>query len=479
MTVQVARAKLPPVIALRPYQRRWVDDPARFKGAVKSARIGYSFGTAVEAVLDCLERRTTWTVLSASKPQSVEFIQEHVGKIKEAMQLTAELFQEPFADDLGKTDVMVQVAKFPNGSRILALPANARTARGYPGNAILDEFAHHEDSYAIWAAITRQLALGHKIRLLSTPNGEQGKFFDLAREFGLTDGVAPASNPLKLKSWSWHWVDAYTAVREGCPIDIDEMRDLIKDDDTFSQEFLCVFLKAVGAWLDLELIARSESDEATMDWPAGYKAIGPLYFGLDVARDGDRTVMWIDELLGDVSICRAVIRLHSMPFPQQEEALGPWIEMCSRGAMDATGMGVGMYDHLNQEHPGKVMGINFAGTNDAGVKIKTDMAIRIKKRMEQARSRIPRDPQVRQALQAIKREATSTGVKFDAPRIEVDSAIAGGKRKKIFSHADEFWAKAMCDLAAEQPVSHLSDGAMIGRARGNEWQPEPVGLAEF
>lgn len=445
---------------------------------MKSARIGFSFATALEAILDSLKRKTTWTVLSASKAQSVEFV-EQAQRILELIGATAQAFQEPFADTLGQTDITQTRMEFANGSRIIALPANPRTARGYPGNAILDEFAHHEDSYAIWAAVTRQVALGHKLRALSTPNGEQGKFFDLAREFGLTDGVAPAKNPIQVKSWSWHWVDVFTAVKEGCPIGVEEMRDLIKDDDTFNQEFLCVFLKAVGAWLDLELIARCESDEATVDWPAGYKPVGPLYFGLDVARDGDRTVLWIDELLGDVSICRAVIRLHSMPFPDQEDALGPWIRMCARGAMDATGMGVGMFDHLNKAHPGKVMAINFAGTNDAGVKIKTDMAIRIKKRMEQARSRIPRDPQVRQALMAIKREATSTGVKFDAPRIEVDSAIAGGKRRKIYSHADEFWAKAMCDLAADRPTHHLDEGFMDGHTRARDMQPEAVALAEF
>jgi phage FluMu gp28-like protein len=177
--------KLPPVLALRPYQQRWVDDRARFKGAVKAARIGFSFGTALESVLDCIEiPNSSWTVLSASKAQSIEFVQEGVGKIKEAIGATAELYSEPFVDELGATEVQVQKARFPNGSRIQALPANPRTARGYPGNAILDEFAHHEDSYSIWAAVTRQVALGHKLRVLSTPNGEQGKFYDLAKEFG-------------------------------------------------------------------------------------------------------------------------------------------------------------------------------------------------------------------------------------------------------------------------------------------------------
>jgi len=481
-----SRPKLPPVINLRPYQRRWVDDRSRFKGAVKSARIGYSFGTAVEAVLDCLERRTTWTVLSASKPQSVEFVQEHVGHIKEAMQFAAELYEEPFADELGKTDVMQQVVKFPNGSRIIALPANPRTARGYPGNAILDEYAHSEDSYSIWAAITRQLALGHKLRVLSTPNGEQGKFFDLAKDVGLTDGVAPAKNPKSDGAWSWHWVDAHLAITEGCPINLDEMRQLYRNDqDTFNQEFFCVFLQAIGAWLSLELIARAESDEATLDWPAGYKTANPLYAGIDVARDGDRTVLWLDERFGETSITRLVLRLFNMPFfakggnPGQADLLEPWIALSSRVAIDSTGMGLGLYEYLDVEFPGKVMGVNFGGSTVDHVKIKTDMAMRMKTRYEKGLNRIPRDPEIRQAMQAIKREATGTGVKFDAPRIEVDSAISGGKRKKVYSHADEFWAKALCDLAADRPVHHLDEGCIVGVERDVELQYQPLAAAQF
>jgi phage FluMu gp28-like protein len=437
---------------------------------VKSARIGYSFATAYEAVEDCLSHRTTWTVLSSSKPQSVEFVQEHVGKIKESMQLTAELYEEPYADELGKTDVMQQIAKFPNGSRIIALPANPRTARGYPGNAILDEYAHTEDSYSVWAAITRQLALGHKLRVLSTPNGEQGKFFDLAKEAGLTDGMAPGSNPKVEGAWSWHWVDANLAIADGCPINLEEMQQLYKgDQDTYLQEFFCVFLKAVGAWLSLELVARAESDEATLEWPAGYKPLGRLFCGIDVGHDGDRTCLWLDERLGDVSIARLVLRLHSMPIFPKQGALGqvdfldPWIAMCDRAAMDCTGLGIGLYDYFDAKYPAKVMGIQFAGSNEQHVKIKTAMAVGMKQRFEKGLNRIPRDMEIRQALQAIKREVTGTGVKFDAPHIEVDTAVSGGKRKKVYQHADEFWAKAMCDLAADQPgASFAEHAALVG-----------------
>lgn len=446
---------LPPVIQLRPYQQRWIDDDARFKLSVKSARIGYSYATGLEAILDCLEKpNNSWTVLSASKAQSVEFV-EQCSKNIAAIGATAEAYSEPFADEMGATDILVQRIQFPNASRIMALPANPRTARGYPGNAILDEFAHHQDSYAIWAAIARQVALGHKLRALSTPNGEQGKFFDLAREFGLADGVAPSLNPVKRGGWSCHWVDIHMAIAEGCPISVEEMRDLFKDDETFAQEFLCVFLKAVGAWISLELIAACEDAGATIDWPKGYQPIGPLFAGLDVARDHHATVFWLDEVLGDVAWTRMVLPIYAMPFfaeegkPCQASLLLPWAEMCTRMAMDATGLGVGLYDWLNMKVPGRVMGLSFAGTNDAGVRIKTDLATRIKSNLEKRRSRIPYDPQIRAELQAIKREPTSTGVRFDAPQIEVDTAVAGGQKIKRFAHADRFWAKAMADLAAQ------------------------------
>ena len=387
-------------------------------------------------------------MLSASKPQSVELI-DVMGQLKQAMGFTAEIYQEPFSDDLGATDILATRVQFPNGSRVIALPANPRTARGYPGNAVLDEFAHAPDPYAIWAAIARQVALGHKIRVLSTPKGEQGKFFDLAREFGVADGVAPTPNPKRTGPWSIHWIDVHMAIAEGCPISVQEMRDLFRDDELFSQEFLCVFLKATGAWLTLDLIAICEDAGATLELAPDFSPRGPLFFGIDVGRDHDATTLWLDEKIGDVMWTRAVIWKYAMPFPQQARELNPIVRMCTRGAIDKTGMGVGLFDDLNElGNQGRLMGVNFAGSNDQGVKMKTDLAIRIKKRFELRKVRVPYFPQIRTELQAVKREATGSGVTFDAPRIQVEAAVAG-KNKKVFAHADAFWAKALSEFAAD------------------------------
>jgi phage FluMu gp28-like protein len=448
--------KMPPVLQMRPYQQRWIDDDTRFKCAVKSARIGYSFATAYrrDEISMRIPGRTT-TVLSASKAQSIEFV-ETAAKLCQLMGGTAQMVaNEDFVDALGRIEAIQSKITFPNGSRIIALPANPRTARGYPGDAVLDEFAHHEDSYAIFAAVFRQVALGNSLEVLSTPNGEQGKFYDIARDLGLDMGVAPTELPVKKNGWSGHWINVFRAVAEGCPINIEEMRLGLNDEDTWNQEFLCVFLKSTGAWLTLDLIAACEDAGATIDLPPGFIPRGRLYSGIDVGRDHDATCLWLDEQIGDIAWTRAVVKLHAMSFPEQAKRLNPIVRMTTRSAIDKTGMGVGLFDLLNLENLGRLMGVSFSGTNDDGVKMKTDLAIRIKKRFEQMRSRIPYDPQIRAELMGIKRQGTSTGVTFDAPRIEVDTAVAGGAKKKVFAHADAFWAKALADMAADTGICEL------------------------
>ena len=49
----------------------------------------------------------------------------------------------------------------------------------------------------------------------------------------------------------------------------------------------------------------------------------------------------------------------------------------------------------------------------------------------------------------IKREQTATGVTFDAPRVELESAVAGGSKKKVYAHADHFWAHALATYSAQ------------------------------
>jgi phage FluMu gp28-like protein len=303
--------------------------------------------------------------------------------------------------------------------------------------------------------------------VLSTPNGEQGKFFDLCKELGLTDGE-PANNFTVFLGWSRHWIDAEMAIADGCPINMQEMRELIKDDDIVSQEFYCVFLQAAGAWLPLDLIKNAEDPGASIDWPVDYTARGPLFGGIDVGRSRDQTILVLKEKTGDVLWTRAVIKLFSVPLTEQARTLAPLVAKTRLTAMDSTGMGIGLFDMLNESNPGRIMGVNFAGSSRlreedrqkrvqstgrgpaaSAVNLKTDLAIKIKKSMEDRRERIPYDPQLRAELQAIKRMPTASGVTFDAPRVAIETGVAGGKKQKGFAHADRFWAFALATYAAK------------------------------
>jgi len=264
-----------PAVPLYPYQQRWVRDASRFKIAVKATQIGYSFAAALEAVLDCLEHPTLWIVLSRGERQSLEFMQKvqlHANALRAAdSALTTGFF--------ANTSITQRAVEFPNGSRIIGLPANPDTARGYTGNLILDEFAFHQHDREIWAAAFGRLSRGDlKLRVISTPNGQRGKFYELAKEAGLTavsgewrvvsgeNRNSPPSthySPLTTHIFSGHWCDVHAAVRQGCPIDIPALRRAVGDEETWQQEYECAFLSDSQNYIPMDLILACQSPEAT------------------------------------------------------------------------------------------------------------------------------------------------------------------------------------------------------------------------
>ena len=131
-----------PLDVLLPYQRRWVEDEARFKIGLWSRQTGKSFACAAEAVFDCLTRPgQMWVILSAGERQALEFM--------EKARQWAKAFELAVADYTELREAAEAVLKsaeirFANGSRMVGIPANPNTARGYSANLILDEFAFHE-----------------------------------------------------------------------------------------------------------------------------------------------------------------------------------------------------------------------------------------------------------------------------------------------------------------------------------------------
>jgi phage FluMu gp28-like protein len=460
------------VVSLYPYQLRWVQDRSRFKLAVKATQIGFSFAAALEAVLDCLEHQTLWIVLSRGERQSLEFME----KVKLHMQALAIAAAGLELATFGEAQVRELSVRFPNGSRIIGLPANADTARGYSGNMILDEFAFHQQDREIWAAAFGRISRGDlKLRVISTPNGQRGKYYELAKACGLNDqspdrqgavkqeekfdpslrgfptpalrgkGMLRAPISASAGAWSGHWCDIHTAVAEGCPADIDALRRGIADEETWQQEYECVFLSGRDNYLPLDLILTCEDPQATTSLPPGWEAraqSGELYFGYDVARVSDLAVLAVIEKLGDVFWLRGLIEMPAMKFSDQEKILTGIVPHCLRGAVDATGMGSQMAERLSERFPGQVEPVSFTSGR------KQEMAVRLKRCFEDRVIRIPAHAPLRNDLSAVKRTTSSAGnIRFDAEHSDE-------------GHADRFWALALALQAAERGRRAIAAGSM-------------------
>lgn len=385
-----------PLDLLLPYQRAWATDSSRFKIGLWARQTGKSFSCACEAVLDCLlSPGSMWVVLSAGERQAIEFM----GKAQQwakALALAIESADLPQDPDTFKRAEIV----FGNGSRMVALPANPDTARGYSANVILDEFAFHADSEAIWRAIyptiTNPLRGRKKLRVVSTPNGRQNKFYDLWT---------------KNESYARHRVTIEDAVRDGLPIDLDELRAGIDSEEAWQQEYLCEFTDTAGALLPLDLINACESTAAS-DAPVDDADPGlPRYVGIDIGTVQDPTVCVTLERRVDGRLYVAeALALKGMDLSAQVALLRPRIHRAARASLDSTGMGKQMGQDFAREFGGKFEAHDFS------VAFKREIFPRLRRLFQDGAVRIPVSKTWRDDLNAMRETFTNGQPSYWAPR---------------------------------------------------------------
>jgi phage FluMu gp28-like protein len=413
---------------LLPYQKRWLEDRSRFKIGLWARQTGKSFALTLEAVLDAAERPgSTWVMLSAGERQSRE-LAEKARLHLEALRMAFEAVEERFYDDRDVTQLQVRLL---NGSRLIFLPANPRTVRGYTGNVVLDEFAFHQDSEAIWAAmfpvITRRPDL--KIRVMSTPAGPRGKFYELWEKGG--------------EAWSRHRVTLYDAVAEGLPIDPEELRRGLADDWVWQQEYLCEFVSEEEAFLPWSLILENEARED----PRGDWDPERAFLGVDVGRHRDLTVFAVLERVGDVYHVRLLEALRQAPFQLQEARLHALLPRVRRACVDATGLGEMLAENARRAFGFRVEPVKFTPLT------KAELAQRLRLAFEDRRFRLPpQDAALREDLHAVRRIVTPSGnVRYDAERSER-------------GHSDRFWALALALHAAEDRRGPVEYRSVVRRA---------------
>lgn len=381
-------------------------------------------------MLGCLERpNTTSIVLSRGERQAKQFISESVAPHVRALGVIAEYLDA----DLPASSIHKQEVIFGNGSRIVALPANPDTARSYEGDVTLDEFAFHKDARKIYEAVAPSITRGFSVSVISTPNGQQGAYYELAKEAGLVDGRADSQR------WSAHSCTLLEAIQQGCldingkVLDADEIRADCLDEEMYLQEYLCQFLSTLSQWISPELFEANTSDEAVTGYPN--PELRNLFAGWDIARHKDLSVIWLLEKVGDLTVTRGVIDLSNVPTPNQTREALALMKQCTRLCIDKSGMGIPIFESLEEKFRGQVEGIVFTITN------KELMAVHAKRRMEARKTRIPDTDMIRNSFRSVKKTVTATGqARFDA---EHDAK---------YGHADHWWAYCLAEHAAGVPT---------------------------
>lgn len=417
------------LVKLYPYQKAWILDGSRFKLSIKARQIGYTFGTTLRHVRRRLANPGLTVWISASQRQSREAIgycKTHLSAMREAFD-----YEQVEFPDTDETAEMVTLHH--NKARIMGMPANPKTVRGLSGDVVLDEFAFHQFVREIWKASMAIMSRGHSLEVISTPNAQQGKYWELAK----SAGVNPIGGDERMRwnagIWSVHWCDIFQAVAQGCPIDPVAMKQAADDDDTWLQEYCCVFLADAENFIPMELIIANESVEATLQAPPNFNPRGDLYLGGDIGRKKDRSVFIVGERLGDVIWVRHVERMERQSFAAQEAFLNLWIPRCRRASLDATGLGMQLAENMIAKHGAKVEAVEFNIAN------KEKMATAVKAEFEERRLRIPEAAFLRSSINAVKRYTSPTGhFRFDAERTEA-------------GHSDEFWALALMKAAGSGP----------------------------
>jgi Terminase large subunit, T4likevirus-type, N-terminal len=219
-----------------PWQAKVMRSPAKRLLLNCSRQAGKSTTTAIIGLHQALYYSSALVLLvSPSLRQSRELF----GKVQDFLKA---LDTRPSLDEDNRLSMTLG-----NGSRVVALPGDGDTTRGFSSPALIveDEAGYVQDS--LYRAIRPMLAVsGGRLILLSTPNGQQGHFFKA------WDGV---------EDWERIEVPATDCPRISPEFLKAELDALGRT--WFSQEYECQFVETIDSVFRMDDIKRSITDEVT------------------------------------------------------------------------------------------------------------------------------------------------------------------------------------------------------------------------
>lgn len=428
-------------IKFLPYQKEWIEFQGRFGLGEKSRRVGLTYAEAYRMTrkhaTGKVKGKKSWFT-SADLSAAEEYI-DYVGFFAKYLNTAAKYIGEVVIDK--DDDVTAHRVRFANGDECNAISSNPTRFRSKGGDVTLDEFAHHKDQEKMFTAAKPSIMWGNDVRIISTHNGDDSFYNGLITE--IKKGEAGT-----MKNWKLFKTTIDDAIKDGLVDTIlghkatkEEVAEYLEDcfsgmtQEAIDEEFFCKPRSSNNSHLlPYELISPIEREGILNELLDDI--IGDLYVGVDIARKRNFTVIWVDEKLGDITYSRKIIPLKNMPFRNQKEVLYDVLSHPNfrRACIDATGIGANLAEDAAMDF-GSLRVEEVVFTERVKEELATDLYVAV----EDRRTLIPKDKRIRDDFYSVKCVTTAAGKK----RYEAKTAEDG-------SHADFFWAKALCNSASKK-----------------------------
>lgn len=456
-----------PLVTFRSYQLPvFKDHSTKVLILEWSRQIGKSYTLAnwcVSRLLRQLQRHNSWliTVLSNSKANGAEFAikaAEAGRKMMEAAGLVETEFPDADTLDAIKFDEMKFEIRLRVGNRlgrILVLAANPRTARGFSGDLILDEFAFHEKADAIWEAAEPIISANPEFlcRIASTHNGK-GSLFNQFIE----SGSFPVNSVRRSDAWRLGEV-VITSLKTGRAITPEEAEAEAVDKRAYRQNYENEPGDSIGALLAHDdIVAAQRVNLFPLDedaWSAStlqrlYRLDGELSIGQDFGREQDLSVVTVLQRSGEfrTQVAQLVMRGKDTFYQFEQmrrlvDGVGPKVR---RVVVDCTGNGTGLADLLERQYGSLALGVNFSTTVPVTEAIKATgrkavtMSITEKMGLELQEVFVRRQIAIhddRDLYNDLRKPGRV--VSADGKRVSIAA------RRDSDGHADRFWALALAE----------------------------------
>lgn len=322
------------------YQKEFIQNPQKRKIWVSSRQIGKSWTLAFILCQKALSKSNGLTLCISTGSRAASEIIKKCGLFAEAIKKLSN----------GRIDYTSSFdsIKFNNGCRVLSLPSSTDGAnlRGFTAQCVcIDEAAFIPHLDVILQAISPTLTRDKNAELIftTTPAGKNGKFYNIYKDAEYND------------EWYIQHTTIYDAINDGLDIDINAIKSLCPDSETFEQEYCCKFLNEYGSMIDTNVI----------DWYEDENINGTTFFGMDVGSTGDRSVITVCKQIKDKTYLDDVIIMNKVSYEEQLEIVKQTNERYKfkSGYVDKTGIGDSLSEFISKQVNSNIKGLNFTSAN--------------------------------------------------------------------------------------------------------------------